>query len=89
MKFRFFVFNIFIILSCGNSTRTNESSIESYKQVSIEKIIKTPSDYHNKNIEITGYFYFSMEDSSISSRKKSNFENRVWLDFNFFKDLKI
>ena len=77
-----------MLYSCGKHKKSIKSENKPYKEVSLEKVIKNPSFYDNKKIEIQGYFSFGMEKSSISSEVKSSLDDSIWIDFNFFKDLK-
>lgn len=88
MKFKILIITCFLIYGCGNSEKSIKNKTTVYKKVLIEKVIENPSLYNNIKIEIEGYFYFRMEDSSISNKQKSLEKDRIWVDFNFFKDLK-
>lgn len=87
MKFKILIICI-LIYSCNKHKKSIDNENIFYNKVSLEKVIENPSKYDNKKIEIEGYYSYSMEDSSLSSKNKSPLKNSIWVDFNFFKDLK-
>ncbi|MDA9317124.1 hypothetical protein N9Q58_04330 [Polaribacter sp.] len=87
MKFKILIICI-SIYSCNKHQTSINNKYIYYNKVSLEKVIENPSQYDNKKIEIEGYYSYSMEDSSISSKNKTPLENSIWVAFNFFKDMK-
>ena len=88
MRFKILTIICVLILGCNNNGKSVNDKSNFYKKVSIDKIIENPSKYNNKKVEIEGFFYFRMEDSSLSNKEKSTQEDRIWVEFDFFNDLK-
>lgn len=87
MKYKLLLVS-FILVCCKQSPKkTNTISDVEYNETSINEVFKSPHLYNSKKVVVEGYFHFRMEDSSLSGRKTTNLENRIWLEFNFFSDL--
>lgn len=84
MKFKHLIILI-IVFGCNDTRKTLNT--QEYLKTSIIKIIENPSDYNNKKIEIEGYFHYHMEEAAISKNKGSDIRKRIWIDFNYFRDL--
>lgn len=77
--------NIVLILSFSflNCTTPFEYQIannkeKKYDKVSLINIINNPLDYDNKDIEVEGFYYSSMEQSTIVALKDS--KKGLWVD---------
>lgn len=78
-----------LFTGCGKTNSyTQKSYIENdFKRISINEIISDPTNYNNKKIELEGYFYFGLEEACISKVKNPELNDRIWIEFNFFKGL--
>ncbi len=88
MKMRFFILTV--LLNSCSSIGTYESisyKENEYKKESISDIVSTPNLYHNKTIELDGYFYHGLEYTSIAEEKYSDPSKSIWISFNFRDDL--
>lgn len=57
---------------------------QEYKVIDLEKLIGSLSSYNNMFVEISGYYYKSIEESKIGiypPGPKNNSENMIWVDF--------
>lgn len=72
------------ILGCKNKHifYSDDFKNKTYQTVDIDMFKKNPLEYDNMLIEIEGYFHMDIENIYIH-----NNQNRIWLDFNFFKPL--
>ena len=78
-----------LLVSCKtNSIFTNKSyNKDDYKNVSIKELIKTPDLFNGKKIRVDGFFFYGLEQSSISSNRKPEIGKSIWVKFDFFKSL--
>lgn len=90
MNYKFLILLFLMILfNCKQSEKViNVKNESKYIFVSMEKLIQNSNYYNNKHVEIEGFFDFKMEESSISIKEKSSYNEKIWLEFNFFKELK-
>ena len=78
---------LLIILNC--SCKQSQKIInEEYNLVSMQKVINNVDFYDGKKIEIKGYFNFRMSESSVYVDKKMNSKKKIWVEFDFFNDIK-
>ncbi|SKB36763.1 hypothetical protein SAMN03080601_00337 [Alkalitalea saponilacus] len=77
----------FLSIGCNNKVvfYSDDSQDVKYQVVDVDSLEMKALDYDNKPIEISGYFHMDIENIYIHN---NNNENRIWLDFNFFKPLK-
>jgi|SRR5690554_1508224 len=80
---------LFILGGCSSigTYKTTDYNENFYQKISIDDIVKSPKSYHNKAIEINGYFYHSLGGTSISGKKYRKSKQSIWIDFNYFGDL--
>ncbi|WP_347923124.1 hypothetical protein [Pontimicrobium sp. SW4] len=80
---------LILFSSCSSlgsfSTKTSEES--SYEKVSIEQVVLNPNFYHEKQIELSGFFYKDLGYTSISEKKYSDPYESIWVDFNYKDNL--
>lgn len=74
------------ILGCKNKYIYSSDDLKNktYQAINIDMLEKNSLEYDNMLIEIQGYFYMDIENIYIHN---NNNQNRIWLDFNFFKPL--
>ena len=92
MRHHFYILFFLTIFfsSCKQSKGTINAlnSEGNYISISLKKLIDDSNSFKNKPIEVEGFFNFKMEESSISITENSNYNEKVWVEFNFLKELK-
>lgn len=85
LKASIFLIAVFI-LGCKNKNifYSDDFKNKTYQAVDIDMFKKNPLKYDNILIEIEGYFHMDIENIYIHNNQN---QNRIWLDFNFFKPL--
>ncbi|MGY3793779.1 hypothetical protein [uncultured Aquimarina sp.] len=67
--------------------KTTSYEEDDYTKVSIDKILENPNLYHEKKIELNGYFFYGLEEAAITNDKSSSVKQRIWIDFDYKKNL--
>ncbi|CAL2093784.1 protein of unknown function [Tenacibaculum sp. 190524A02b] len=90
MKQSFYIlfFLVFIFNSCKQPKSIVNSRNNSYTTILLKELIFSSNNYKDKPIEVEGFFTFKMEESSISINENSSYSEKVWLEFDFYKELR-
>jgi hypothetical protein len=89
MGIRIYLMSFFIFLnSCRaknlHDTYISENCTQEFTRVNLKDIINSIPSYNNRFVEISGYYYRSIEEIIIAiylTGNRNNYENTLWIDF--------
>jgi hypothetical protein len=80
-----FIIFILTLFSCNKdfSFSSDENNIKNYSRINSTDFLKNPANFNNKKVEMKGVFYMDSESIYLIVENK-----KVYLDFNFYHELK-
>lgn len=82
---------VFIAIGCNNKISIRYQNLnytDKFDEISFKELKKDPNRYHEKNIELIGYYKYSFEESALYSSSFSNdSKGAVWISFH--KDIPL
>ena len=86
MKFFTLLLIIYLLSGCDPERSTIYSTkdcLEKYQPGNIAAIVSSPEKYDHSYVEITGFYYWGVEQTSLSNARVSKYKSSLlWVDFN-------